>query len=105
VYKLTQNESNFQLAFSTTATNGFIGNLDNFALMNVLAKPSPTSIRIPELLYAQFQSQFAAVAIGILLGCVAERAKIFPTIIFTFIWLTLVYCPMVCLFCQKSKSI
>src|SRR5271154_3954993 len=63
--------------------------------MNVLAAPSPASPRIPELLYAQFQSQFAAVAIGILLGCVAERARIFPTIIFTFVWLTLVYCPMV----------
>src|SRR5271170_5207813 len=63
--------------------------------MNVLAVPSPASPRIPELLYAQFQSQFAAVAIGILLGCVAERARIFPTIVFTFLWLTLVYCPMV----------
>src|SRR5271170_4084419 len=63
--------------------------------MNVLAAPSPASPRIPELLYAQFQSQFAAVAIGILLGCVAERARIFPTILFTFVWLTLVYCPMV----------
>ena len=98
---LIQNESNFQLAFSTTSTHAFIGNLDNFGLMNVLGKPSPASIRIPELLYAQFQSQFAAVAIGILLGCVAERARIFPTIIFTFIWLTLVYCPMVCLFSTK----
>lgn len=63
--------------------------------MNVLGKPSPASIRIPELLYAQFQSQFASVAIGILLGAVAERARIFPTIVFTFVWLTLVYCPMV----------
>jgi ammonium transporter, Amt family len=63
--------------------------------MNVLASPSPASVRIPELLYAQFQSQFAAVAIGILLGAVAERARIFPTIVFTFVWLTLVYCPMV----------
>jgi ammonium transporter, Amt family len=89
-------KSDLELAFSTTADNGFIGNLDNFALMNVLGKPSPASIRIPELLYAQFQSQFAAVAIGILLGAVAERARIFPTIVFSFIWLTLVYCPMVC---------
>jgi hypothetical protein len=83
------------LAFSTTASNGFIGNLDEFALINVLAAPSPGSVYVPELLYAQFQSQFAAVAIGILLGCVAERARIFPTIVFTFVWVTLVYCPMV----------
>jgi len=64
--------------------------------MNVLAAPSPGSSYIPELLYAQFQSQFAAVTVGILLGAVAERARIFPTIVFTFVWTTLVYCPMVC---------
>jgi Amt family ammonium transporter len=87
--------SDVQLAFSTSATNGFIGNLDEFALMNVLAAPSPGSVYIPELLYALFQSQFASVAIGILLGEVAERARIFPTIVFTFVWITLVYCPMV----------
>lgn len=65
--------------------------------MNVLATPSPGSSYVPELLYAQFQSQFAAVTIGILLGAVAERARVFPTIVFTFVWTTLVYCPMVCL--------
>lgn len=64
--------------------------------MNVLAAPSPGSSHVPELLYAQFQSQFAAVTVGILLGAVAERARIFPTIVFTFVWTTLVYCPMVC---------
>jgi Amt family ammonium transporter len=63
--------------------------------MNVLAAPSPGSPYIPEVLYAQFQSQFAAVTVGILLGAVAERARIFPTIVFTFVWTTLVYCPMV----------
>jgi ammonium transporter, Amt family len=88
--------SDVQLAFSTTASNGFIGNLDGFALMNVLAAPSPASPYVSALLYAQFQAQFAAVTVGILLGAVAERARIFPTIVFTFVWTTLVYCPMAC---------
>ena len=63
--------------------------------MNVLAAPSPASPYISALLFAQFQAQFAAVTVGILLGAVAERARIFPTIVFTFVWTTLVYCPMV----------
>jgi Amt family ammonium transporter len=45
----------YSLAFSTTATNGFIGNLDQGALKNVLARPSPGSPLVPELLYAFYQ--------------------------------------------------
>ena len=45
----------YSLAFSDTATNGFIGNLDKFGLMNTLAAPSPGSPLIPELLYAFYQ--------------------------------------------------
>src|SRR5690606_40986619 len=41
----------YSLAVSSTATNGYIGNLKHFALQNVLAVPSPGSPLIPELLY------------------------------------------------------
>lgn len=45
----------YSLAFSSTATNGFIGNLDHFGLMKTLGAPSPGSPLIPELLYAFYQ--------------------------------------------------
>jgi Amt family ammonium transporter len=45
----------YSLAFSATATNGFIGDLQSFGLMNVLGAPSPGSPLIPELLYAFYQ--------------------------------------------------
>jgi Amt family ammonium transporter len=45
----------YSLAFSNTATNGFIGNLDKFGLMNALGDPSPGSPLVPELLYSFFQ--------------------------------------------------
>lgn len=45
----------YSLAFSPTATNGFIGNLRNFGLMKTLADPSPGSPLIPSLLYAFYQ--------------------------------------------------
>lgn len=45
----------YSLAFSKTATNGFIGNLKHFALLDMLAAPSPGSPLVPELLYSFYQ--------------------------------------------------
>jgi Amt family ammonium transporter len=45
----------YSLAFSQYATNGFIGDLKKFGLMNTLAVPSPGSPLIPDLLYAFYQ--------------------------------------------------
>lgn len=45
----------YSLALSSTATNGFIGDLHHFGLRNTLAKPSPGSALIPELLYSFYQ--------------------------------------------------
>lgn len=84
----------YSLAFSPSATNGFIGNLRNFGLMKVLDQPSPGSAYIPELLYSFFQMEFACVTVGILMGGIAERGRVFPAMVFTFLWTTLVYCPL-----------
>lgn len=84
----------YSLAFSSTATNGFIGNLHNFGLQNVLGDPSPGSPLIPELLYSFFQMEFACVTICILMGGLAERGRILPAMVFSFAWVTLVYCPI-----------
>jgi ammonium transporter, Amt family len=45
----------YSLAFSPSATNGFIGNLNHFGLKNTLGNPSPGSPLIPDLLYAFYQ--------------------------------------------------
>ncbi len=45
----------YSLALSSTATNGFIGNLDKFGLRGTLGEPSPGSPLIPELLYSFYQ--------------------------------------------------
>jgi len=45
----------YSLAFSSTGTSGFIGNLSRFGLMDVLGAPSPGSPLVPELLYAFYQ--------------------------------------------------
>ncbi|KIJ38501.1 hypothetical protein M422DRAFT_210942 [Sphaerobolus stellatus SS14] len=86
----------YSLAFSPTATNGFIGNVEHFGLRGVLAEPSPATTFIPELLYAFFQMEFAAVTTAILMGGVAERGRVLPAMLFTFCWVTIVYCPLAC---------
>ncbi|KAM5462398.1 low affinity high capacity ammonium permease [Microsporum audouinii] len=86
----------YSLAFSPTATNGFIGNLRNFGLMNTLAIPSPGSPLLSDLLYAFYQLQFCAVTAAIVMGAVAERGRLLPALVFIFFWATLVYCPIAC---------
>ncbi|KAG8964582.1 hypothetical protein FRC03_001612 [Tulasnella sp. 419] len=86
----------YSLAFSSTATNGFIGNVRHIGLRNALEAPSPGSPLIPELLYSFYQLQFAAVTVAILMGSIAERGRVIPAMIFSFLWLTIVYCPVAC---------
>ncbi|KAI1266796.1 ammonium transporter MEP1 [Xylariaceae sp. FL1019] len=86
----------YSLAFSSTATNGFIGNLHHFGLLNTLAVPSPGSPLIPELLYSFYQMMFCAVTAALVVGAVAERGRVLPAMIFVFFWCTLVYCPLAC---------
>jgi len=86
----------YSLAFSPTATNGYIGNMRSFALRKVLNDPSPGSPLIPELLYSFYQMEFSCVTVGILMGALAERGRVLPAMVFIFAWLTIVYCPLAC---------
>lgn len=86
----------YSLAFSNYATNGFIGDLKKFGLMNTLASPSAGSPLVPDLLYAFYQMQFCAVTAAIVVGAVAERGRLIPSMVFIFFWATLVYCPIAC---------
>jgi Amt family ammonium transporter len=63
----------YSLAFSSTGTSGFIGNLTHFGLINVFGEPSPGSPLIPELLYSFYQMQFCATTGAIVRGAIAER--------------------------------
>lgn len=104
----------YSLAFSNSATNGFIGDLRHFGLINTLGEPSPGSPLIPELLYSFYQVcknstnftclqrlttvqlQFCATTAAIVVGAIAERGRLIPAMVFIFCWATLVYCPIAC---------
>ena len=40
--------------------------------------------------------QFAAVTVAIVMGAIAERGRVLPAMVFSFIWTTVVYCPIAC---------
>lgn len=84
----------YSLSFSKTASNGFIGNLHNFALRNTLNDAQDA--KYPEVLYAAFQGVFCALTCAITMGGVAERARLLPTVVFTFLYATLVYSVLAC---------
>lgn len=84
------------LAFSPTSTNGFIGNFAHVGLRGVMGAPSAISPLIPDILFAFLQMEFAVVTVGILVGGMAERGRALPTMVFSFLWVSIVYCPLAC---------
>ncbi|ORY84684.1 ammonium transporter MEPa [Leucosporidium creatinivorum] len=85
----------YSLAFSETGSL-FIGNLKHFGLMNVDLAPSQGSTKIPALLFCIYQAMFAAITPTLVIGGCAERARLFPILVVTFLWCTLVYDPVAC---------
>ncbi|KAI9141570.1 ammonium transporter AmtB-like domain-containing protein [Paraphysoderma sedebokerense] len=86
----------FIWGFSLSFGNGspFIGNLD-YAFYQGIETTDPIFVAgLPNSLFATFQSLYAAITPVLAVGAAAERSRIFPTIIFTFIWTTLVYNPI-----------
>lgn len=51
----------YSLAFSHTGESGFIGDLANIGLKDVLGQPSVGSSKLPDLLFCLYQGMFAAI--------------------------------------------
>lgn len=84
----------YSLSFSETSTSPFIGNLKHWLFLDVGYKPHPNAPTVPGVVFAIYQCMFAALTPGLAIGGAAERIRILPTIIYTFIWTTLVYDPI-----------
>ncbi|KAH9456117.1 hypothetical protein Pst134EB_012323 [Puccinia striiformis f. sp. tritici] len=85
----------YSLSFAPDASS-FIGTLTNFGFKNVDLQPSIGGPKIPALGYAIYQMMFATITPAIALGATAERGRIAPALVFTFVWSTLVYDPIAC---------
>ncbi|KAL3900588.1 MAG: hypothetical protein SGCHY_001237 [Lobulomycetales sp.] len=80
----------FSLIFSESGSPA-IGNLAHIALVNVAEKPLPSAATVPAITLFFYQLQFAAVTPAIIFGAVADRIRLMPSILFIFLWTTLVY--------------
>jgi len=84
----------YSLAFSDTGSS-FIGDSTHFGFRGVLEQPVPgANNKVPRIVYAVYQGQFAALVPAIFIGAACERGRIGPTLLFFFCWTTVVYCPL-----------
>lgn len=87
----------YSLAF--TAGNPVIGSFDKLFLSGVtvdsLAATFTDGVALPELLFMLFQLTFAGLTAALIVGGLAERVKFSALLVFSALWFTLAYLPMV----------
>ncbi len=80
----------YSLAFGPDI-GGVVGSLGHFMLRGVGTEPSGT---IPHLLFMVFQGMFAAITVALITGGFAERIKFSAVVIFSLLWVIVVYEPL-----------
>lgn len=81
----------YSLTFSDSGSS-FIGNMKHFGFQGVLEAPIPgANNKVPAIVYAIYQQQFASLVPAIAIGAACERGRVLPIIPFTFAWGTIVY--------------
>lgn len=81
----------YSLAFGESS-NLFIGNLSHLFLSGI--DVNSVSGTIPTLIFVLFQSTFACISVAIILGSAVDRMKFSAWLIFTVLWITVVYAPV-----------
>jgi len=83
----------YSLAFGGDI-GGVIGNLD-FMFLNGVGTAAKEGVdNIPHLAFMIFQCMFAVITPALITGAFAERIKFSGFLLFTTLWLLVVYCPM-----------
>ena len=84
----------YSLSFGTNI-GGFIGGLNFFGLTNVGAEPSDVyASTVPHIAFASFQGMFAIITVALITGAVVERIKFVGLLVFSALWMTVVYAPV-----------
>jgi Amt family ammonium transporter len=82
----------YSLAFS--GAGDWIGNLDKALLLGVPRDAVAAGTTIPESVFFMFQMTFAIITPALMLGAFVERLRFGPLLVFTALWLLLVYVPV-----------
>jgi len=80
----------YSIAFGSA--NGWWGGLDNLFLKNL--GRDAVSGTIPESVFLAFQMTFAVITPALIVGAFVERVKFLPVLIFTALWVLVVYAPV-----------
>ncbi|MGD9116023.1 MAG: ammonium transporter [Dehalococcoidia bacterium] len=84
----------YSLSFGTDHA-GIIGGFNFLGLMNVGQEPSSVyATTVPHLAFMVFQAMFAVITVALITGAVVERIKFSSLLVFSALWLTVVYCPV-----------
>lgn len=81
----------YSLAFGPDL-GGFVGGFNHLFLNDITVES--LSGTIPTYVFLVFQMTFACITVALVLGSVVDRMKFSAWIVFTVLWITLVYCPI-----------
>jgi len=73
---------------------GVVGDPRQFFGLRGLLAPDAVVGTIPSLAFVAFQSVFAIIAVALISGSIADRAKFSTWLVFTVVWATIVYFPI-----------
>jgi len=85
----------YSLAFGPDAFGGVIGSLKYIGLLAMQeTQHSRYDGTIPSYVYVMFQLMFAVITVALISGSLVERIKFSSWVVFTIVWLTIVYAPV-----------
>jgi Amt family ammonium transporter len=91
----------YTMAFGPDASDSlkpYIASFDKLFLAGITPDSTAATftdgVVIPEYVFVAFQMTFAAISVSLVLGSVVERIKFSAVMVFTLVWLTLVYFPI-----------
>ncbi len=85
----------YSLAFGPDAFGGVIGSLKYIGLLAMHeTQHSRYDGTIPSYVYVMFQLMFAVITVALISGSLVERIKFSSWVVFTIVWLTIVYAPV-----------
>lgn len=82
----------YSLAFK--GDGPWIGNMDAAFLQGITSDSIAPATQLPETLFVMFQMTFAIITPGLYIGAVVERMKFGAIMMFSALWLVLVYAPV-----------
>jgi len=85
----------YSLVFGKSFQSSWIGGSEFFFFRGVLGAPNPDySFWVSHQVFAMFELMFAIITPVVLIGAVVERMKFKAVLLFSGLWLLLVYCPL-----------